>query len=151
MDTLRLGVGKRDYPAAGIANAVEIFVNDRDLRDLATEAELPFAARDGNPHLAGDYVGLPVEAVFWPSRRLLGEPDEGWDDWEGRISVLGCGCGVVGCWPLQARISVQEDVVVWRDFVQPHCPRWDHSEMGPFTFDREEYEAELRRTKPSRM
>lgn len=151
MDALHLRIGKRDDPAEGIVGAVEVFVNGLDLRDLAGEAEFPFAAREGTPHLAGDYVGLPAEAVFWPSRRLLGEPEDSWDDWEGRISVLGCGCGVVGCWPLQARIVAHKDVVVWDDFVQPHRPRWDHPELGPFAFDRGAYEAELRRAPTSRM
>lgn len=145
MDTLHLEVGQRDDPSAGIVDAVRIVINGRSLLDLAREVELPFATRDGNPDRAGSYVGLPTEAIFMPSRRLLGEPEDGWDDWEGRISVLGCGCGVVGCWPLQARIMVQDDVVVWDDFRQPHRRRWRHDRLGPFVFEREEYEAALRR------
>lgn len=151
MDALRLRIGKRDDPAEGIVGAVEVLVNGRDLRDLAKEVESSFAAREGKPHLAGDYVGLPAEAVFRPSRRLLGEPEGPWDDWGGRISILGCGCGVVGCWPLQVGIVVQEDVVVWDDFAQPYRLSWDHSSLGPFIFDRGAYEAELRRAHTSRM
>ena len=112
--------------------------------DLAKEAELPFAVRDGDPRLAGDYVGLPAEAVFFPSRRLLGEPDERYDDREGRISVLGYGCGAVGCWPLQVKITARVETVVWEDFRQPHRRRWGYDAFGPFSFERDGYEAELR-------
>ena len=145
MDTIRFEVGERENSAEGLVDAVDIFINERDLIDLTKEVELPFASRDGNPDLAGSYVGLPIEAIFMPSRRLLGEPEEGWDDWEGMISVFGCGCGVVGCWPLHVRITVQNDVVVWDDFKQPHRRRWRHDRLGPFVFERKEYEAALRR------
>lgn len=145
MNALRLKIGCRNDPAGGIVDAVDVFVDGGNLVDLAREVELPFAARDRNHHLAGDYVGLPPEAVYAPSRRLLGEPEDRWDDWEGRISLLGCGCGSVGCWPLQAKIMARNDVVVWDDFVQPHRRRWRHEALGPFTFDRSEYEAALRR------
>ena len=144
MDTIRLEIEREDTPAWGFIDSVIIFVNGRNLLDLAKEAELPYATRDGNPELAGSYVGLPAEAVFLPSRRFLGNPAERYDDWEGRISVLGCGCGVVGCWPLQARIEATEDRVTWRDFRQPHRRRWSHAALGPFAFDRIAYEAELR-------
>ena len=151
MDTLRLRIGKTDDPVAGIADAVEIFINGRNLVDLAKEVELPFAARDGAGHLAGNYIGLPPEDVFSPSRRLLGEPQDRYDDWGGKIPVLGCGCGVVGCWPLQVRIKARNDLVVWDDFEQPHRRRWKHDALGPFAFEREEYEAALRRIPGAEM
>lgn len=151
MDEIRFGLERIDTPAYGPIEAVSIFINGRDLLERAREVELPFAVRDGHPDLAGGYIGLPVGSVFWPSRRLMGKPDERYDSGVGRISVLGCVCGDVGCWPLQARITVREDVVVWHDFMQPHRRRWDYSEMGPFTFDRGAYEAELRGAPASRM
>jgi hypothetical protein len=150
MDTLRLEIGHRDDPAEGIVDAVEILINGRNLVDLTREVESPFAARDGQPHLAGSYVGLPPGAIFLPSRRLLGAPEDSWDDWDGRISVLGCGCGVVGCWPLQASITVHQDAVIWDDFEQPHRRRWRHDALGPFVFDREQYETTLRENPENR-
>ena len=149
MDEIRFKIERTDTPAYGPIDAVGIFVNGRDLVGMARKVELPAAARGGKAHLAGDYMGTPAGSVFWPSRSLLGEPDRRYDS--GRISVLGCACGDVGCWPLQARIVAQKDVVVWDDFVQPHRPRWDYSELGPFVFDRGAYEAELRRAPASRM
>lgn len=144
MDTLRLEIGQREDPADGVVDAVGIFINGRNLVDMVREVELPFAASEGRTRLAGKYVGLPVEAVLFPSRRLLGDREERYDDWGGRISVLGCGCGVVGCWPLRVVIDATEDHVTWSGFEQPHRRRWDHDALGPFVFDRDEYEAALR-------
>jgi hypothetical protein len=44
-----------------------VFVNGRNLVDILREVELPFSAREGNPNLAGNYVGLPLEEVSLPS------------------------------------------------------------------------------------
>ena len=153
MDVLRLGTSEREDPAAGIVDAVEISVNGRDLRDLVAEAELPFARREVKPRLAGSYVGLPPEEMFLPSRRLLGEPGTYYDaDYaDGRLAVLGCVCGEVGCWPLLVGISVGEDVVTWEDFRQPHGGAWRYGVLGPFVFGRGAYEAELRGASASRM
>jgi hypothetical protein len=141
VDTLRFEIGKRDDPADGTVDAVNVFVNGRNLVDILREVELPFAAREGKPDLAGSYVGLPPEDVFLPSPRLLGEPTTYYDhdDPEGKIAVFGCVCGEPGCWPFQVKITLQDDVVIWSDFEQPHRSAWRYNEMRPFVFDRIEY------------
>jgi len=146
VDTLHFEIGKREDPAAGLIDAVGIFINDHNLVDTVRKVELPFASRDGRPHRAGSYVGLPPEEMFHPSRRLLGEPETYYDtDYlDGRLAVLGCGCGEVGCWPLLVRISVTEDRVTWGDFEQPHRKGWRYSRLGPFVFERGAYERALR-------
>ncbi len=145
MDLIRFEIERTEYPAWGPVDAVGIFINGRDLVDLTREIEIPSADRAGNPHLAGDYAWLPAKTIFPPSRRLMGEPDWRYDTGGGGISVLGCGgCGDVGCWPLQVRIEVRDDVVRWNGFRQPHRSGWDYSGMGPFVFDREAYETALK-------
>lgn len=123
MDVVRFEIGERIDPAAGPVEAVRVVVNDRDLRDLAWEIELPFARRRGRPDLAGDYAGLPPEAVFSPSRRLLGRGEYRYDDWHGKVALLGCVCGSVGCSPLLVSVEALEDRVVWSGFEQPHRKR----------------------------
>jgi len=145
MDEIRFEIGERDDPADGVVETVVIFVNDRDLTEIAREVELPFAVRDGKPEIAGNYVGLPPEAVFLPSQRLLGRPEVRYDDHGGKIAVLGCGCGVVGCWPLRVNITLRGGTVLWEDFEQPHRRHWRHDEMGPFVFDRTRYASALGR------
>lgn len=112
-------------------------VDGRPLVDLVAEYEV---ARGYDP--AGAYAGLHVERfrfgdlasyfqgsgpMAWPRRGLL---------W-----LLGCDCGEVGCWPLEARVTVVGDRVTWSDFVQPYRPAWSYEGFGPFVFDRHQYEA----------
>ena len=77
--------------------------------------------------------------------RLLGESAMFYDrdSVEGKIAVLGCGCGDVGCWPLRVRIKLRDDVVIWDGFEQPHLPAWRYDELRPFVFDRQRYVAAL--------
>ena len=147
MDVIRFEIGEREDPAGGLVEAVDVFVNDRNLVDILREIELPFAARDGKPDFAGRYVGLPPDEVYLPSSRLLGDPSTYYDyDYlDGKIAVLGCVCGDVGCWPFRVGIELREDVVIWDGFEQPHRRKWRYDEMDPFVFDRTQYFSALDR------
>ena len=147
MDEIHLEIGHTNDPVDGIVEVASIFINERDLVQIVREMELSFAARDGNPDLAGSYVGLPPNEVFLPSRRFLGEPETHYDN-DGpydKLAVLGCGCGEVGCWPLLVRTTLQDDTVIWSDLEQPHRRHWRHDGLGPFVFDRSRYLDALRR------
>lgn len=141
VDVIRFEIGERDDPSEGTVDAVEIFINDRNLVEIVREVELHFCAQEGRPHRAGKYVGLSPEEIFLPSPRLLGEPTTfyDYDSSKGKIAVLGCGCGDVGCWPFWVKIKVREDVVIWDGFEQPHRPAWRYDGLRPFVFDRRQY------------
>lgn len=163
MDALELRISETLDIFEEPALEVGVFVNGEDLRDLVRRVELPFATTEGDSGRAGCYAGLPPKAVFSPSRRLLGDPSNTYDDGEEKICLLGCGCGVVGCWPLRARISVKDETVVWCDFEQPHrsvnavysseqrIVEWRYGGFGPFVFGRDQYLAELKRAGESRI
>jgi hypothetical protein len=91
---------------------------------------------------AGSYAGIvPVLFRYGPlDEYFLGEsePDSYWGKMGG-VYVLGCSCGEAGCWPLQCRIRVEGEEVIWSDFRQPHRPLRDYSEFGPFHFDGGQY------------
>jgi hypothetical protein len=94
------------------------------------------------------HCDLLASELCAPSRLLLGEPDEDHrgtgDLWEGRVPLLACGaCGDWGCWPLLAVITIDDRVVTWSGFVQPHRRQWGELPIGPFAFDRTAYEAAL--------
>ena len=42
-----------------------------------------------------------------------------------------------------ARVLVGKNTVTWLDFKQPFRPRWSYATLGPFVFDRAQYQAEL--------
>lgn len=66
------------------------------------------------------YFGQADHSPFWTKR----------DD----QFILGCACGEVGCWPLRCRIDFVGDCVTWRHFRNPHRPKRDYSDFGPFRF-----------------
>jgi hypothetical protein len=126
---------------------VALRVNGRDLADLVRDVELPYAERDGQPDIAGSYMGLSPREALHPSRHLLDDPDLGLSAHDTtKTTLLACGgCGEPGCWPLLADVRVEDDVVRWSSFEQPYRPKWDLAALGPFTFERSQYEAALRR------
>ena len=50
----------------------------------------------------------------------------------------------VGCWPLEAQIRVEDELVSWSAFTQPHRPDRDYLDFGPFTFRRTHYDQAVR-------
>jgi hypothetical protein len=119
------------------AEVVRVFIDGSDLVDLVRPIELPFAAAEGHPEIAGGYDGLLP-------RDWLELPEQ--DGGDGRAALLACaGCGEPGCWPLRARVEVRSGSVTWSDFQQPHRPAWSYASLGPFVFDRAQYDDEVAR------
>lgn len=109
------------------------FIDDRDLAELVSEFEETHGYQP-----AGGYDGIvPANYRFGPLLPYyLGGSDRGRE-----IFLLGCSCGELGCWPLDGRVDVRRDTVVWSAFRQPHRPDRTYDGFGPFTFDRRQYEA----------
>ena len=154
MDTIRFDI----LPAPDVAHpdedvytypSIRIVVNGRDLLDLVREVELPFAAAQGSPGIAGGYVGLEPEILgtqhfLGGAEGLYRGPILERNSAPNRVAMMICDCGEPGCWPFTAAISVENDRITWSDFRQPHRPGWKYDALGPFTFSRQEYEAALR-------
>jgi hypothetical protein len=123
---------------------IRIEVNGSDLVELVREAELPSARADDEEELAGTYVGLVPGYIRMD---LAGQFLGGSGTWlypegEGKTALLSCNCGEVGCSPLLARVTVEDDTVTWDEFEQPTRPDWDYDGFG-FTFERAQYEQAL--------
>jgi hypothetical protein len=90
---------------------------------------------------AGGYGGLIPDYFKYPpfDEYFLGKS---WTP-DGPIWLLGCDCGEVGCWPLEASIDADARTVTWKGFRQPYRSGWDYSGFGPFVFERAAYEAAL--------
>lgn len=141
LDRLSLEVKRPDDPFRDW-NTVDVLVNGRNLIDMLREVELPFASEEGHPDIAGAYIGLQPKDVFLPARAFLDDPDD-WYGEGGKAEILSCDCGEPGCWPFLMRITLGSDRVIWSDFEEPHRSKWNYEDLGPFIFDREEYEAAL--------
>ena len=120
---------------------VEPVVNGQPLSQLIYRFE-----REQNFDVAGSYGGLIPEFFDYGmlDRYFLGDhdPDSYWAD-VGGIYVLVCQCGEAGCWPLQCRIRIEGDAVIWDHFQQPFRTMRDYSRFGPFVFDATEYRQAL--------
>jgi len=125
MNTIELRLEPGTTPGGPV---VHIRIDGRDLIDRIRAIELPQATGDGQPELAGSYGYL--EPGDWPDVR------EGKEE---LVTVLGCDCGVVECWPLRARMRRRGGVVVWSHFQQPNRG-WTYERLGPFTFREAEYD-----------
>lgn len=128
---------------------VEIYINNRRLIDMVREVELPYAVRENHPDIAGGYMGLSPDIVFFPSPHFLGDHTEDFP-YTTKTGILACeACGEIICWPLLVQIDVGEDTVIWHDFEQPHrkagsvlgslLGHWQYERLGPFEFDKEQY------------
>ncbi|WP_211116441.1 hypothetical protein [Glycomyces buryatensis] len=130
-----------------------ILIDGVRLQELVRPIERPLALAevDGDEDEApssGGYVGLGLsDGVFWPSLHFLGEPELSYCN-EGDTVLLGCPCGLWGCWPLSARVDVTNTSVTWSGFFNGMRKSWDLAGLGPFVFDRRQYEASLRSTAP---
>ncbi|MFC7725421.1 hypothetical protein ACFQW6_09900 [Nocardioides sp. GCM10028917] len=120
---------------------VAILVNHERLEELARVVELPHARAEAKPRLAGDYEPLFLDDIASDRKHFLGEPMAAWFG-DGDTVLMGCGCGTWGCWPLTARVKVDASHVRWHDFRNGHRD-WNLGALGPFVFDRQQYEAAL--------
>jgi hypothetical protein len=117
-----------------------VYINGHGLYDLARAA----ASEEDEA-----WVSPPPTVVLPPSRQLLGGPDT-WEDpddpWfeDGTVAVGACGCSFPGCDALLVKIDFTEDMVTWRDFRRHNRPAVRYAALGPFRFDRRDYEAALR-------
>ena len=124
---------------------IKIEVNGTALQELVRAVELPYTRAEGQEELAGTYVGLVPGFIRMD---LAGQFLGGSGAWlyphgEGKTALLSCDCGEVGCSPLLGRITLGDETVTWDDFEQPERPEWDYAALGPFTFDRSQYERAL--------
>ncbi len=130
------------FATKGISTGTTSLVPCIDGHSLSALVE-EFEVRNGYNDPAGGYGGIvpayyrlgPLDTYFLG----LEAPVEGAE--QGSIYTLFCECGEPGCWPLIAHVTIRSNVVVWNRFAQPHRPARDYAGLGPFQFDRVQYDA----------
>jgi hypothetical protein len=113
------------------------YVDNVSLVDLISGYE-----RAAGYDVPGTYAGIVLDHFTFGdlTAYLAGEPHCAYRAKRGVIALLGCDCGEVGCWPLEARVLVDGGLVTWRGFAQPFRPERDYGTFGPFVFRRSQYE-----------
>lgn len=130
-----------------LVDGVDLRVHTADAtRDLwRSEADEDDPAEEER-FLREQHGGLSTLELDDPVRHFLGEPAPdfaGPDAAPGTTPVLGCSCGIWGCWPLLAVITATPGTVTWSSFRQPFRTHWGELPLGPWTFARPAYEAAL--------
>ncbi|MGV9556383.1 hypothetical protein [Streptomyces sp. NPDC003522] len=144
-------IGFFHYPPAGSPDHPDhrvwgVRVDGTDLRTLVGEATYPLwraelagefddeaeDERETAEQVRAQHDGLGV-TEFEDHFRAAGDT----------VPLLGCSCGVWGCWPLMARIALTPTTVTWSSFRQPYREQWGELAMGPYEFPRDAYEAAL--------
>ncbi len=125
----------------GPFRGADILIDGNRLIDILKRIESPYAKSEGSPEVAGEYLSLSVATTLLPSRHFLGEPRRIFVHDE-KVAILICTCGCEGCWDFVCHMEFSESVVTWSRFEQVHR-NWDYSELGTFTFDRKNYEAQF--------
>jgi hypothetical protein len=127
-------------------------IDGTDLRVYAAEATRGLwrqESEDEGPEeeerfLLAQHGGLGLSEIDDPVRHFLGDPvPEFADPSTGTTPVLGCSCGLWGCWPLLTVITTTPETVTWSSFRQPFRKEWGELAMGPYVFARPAYEAAL--------
>jgi hypothetical protein len=129
MNEIAFVIASTEY-GVGPADGVEPVVDGMSIVDV-------FKRADGGRSSYAGLIAIDRALASWaPSEE------------ERAIRLLGCTCGDPDCSSVRARLVADADSVVWSGFWASSPPRdrpegQDYSEIGPFRFDRREYEAAL--------
>lgn len=106
--------------------------------DVQVDGQSLYGMVEGQGGAADGVPGLSLAEVAAPSLHFLGSPNMELCD-EGRAVVLDCECGHWRCGAVLADITVTDEIVTWSRIGRIG----DEPQLGPFLFDRQQYEAAL--------
>lgn len=125
-------------PWAPTGTLLTPFVDGRSFVDLVTEYEESHGWEDAGIRKGlvlgkEDFQDLPQYLLH--ARTLLQFGTTG-------TVLIGCSCGNIDDGPFFANVLVAHNQVTWREFRNPMADdlEWDYSDLGPFVFDRGQYE-----------
>ncbi|MEL7120906.1 MAG: hypothetical protein AAFO07_15750 [Bacteroidota bacterium] len=127
---------------------VDIYINGWNLIERLHAIELPFAANEGNPSLAGAYEGLPPLMVLPPNKHFWGQGNKDYTLQDGRTVLYEYAySGVPGEWSFAVKIEVDSEGVSWDAFGNPKRNSWFYGVLGNYQFDLAQYRDALKDAK----
>lgn len=161
MDNLLLSMTRSVWPRSeGPSTGVEILINGRLLREIVLEAEESIRPGDDDSSFSSDLMPLPLAEARATKWADLAD-DNAAGIWK---PIFTCTCGIFGCGGFVARMSRSGETVVWFDFADAYWLAgafWTGEDeedfrykgwrrdaahrIGPFRFDTEAYESEVRK------
>jgi len=126
-------------------DCVNFYINGKSLIEMVGEQ----LHKDSDTFSAPNYgyLGLDPKDILLPYSNILIEPDKTescFKEENGKILVSRCElCGEALCSGFALRITVEKNKVIWDQIGYWHDTRIE-GVVGPFEFDRKEYEQALR-------
>lgn len=129
-----------DYEMNGESlTEVIVTINGEPLLELIRQREQSFAAKEGQASIAGSYAYLSLidfEELFLDAAL---EADLAQDKRD--VVLLGCPCGIWGCWYLALKAKFEADTIRFSDFTNPRRKDWRYG--LEFKFDRVSFMSEI--------
>ena len=158
MDTIRFAVEEYIDKEFGFRfPTINIYINERNLIDLVQEIERREDPVQPSEPLPQSYVGLHPEYYRDFAREFLGQHERG------NSILLICTCLEDMCNCITGKVEINPGTVTWSDIKSPWLSSkspspwvdfedaekagWypvDYSALGPFTFNRRQYEDALK-------
>jgi hypothetical protein len=129
-DAIEFFEARQGFAEGSPVAVIGIRINEVDLRRHVSDA-------GGQEAKAGDERWNFIAAQMAMGDHWFGSPSTPWSNDDGRIAVLNCTCGDLGCGGVVARIAVDGESVTWSEFSNPRSSTF--LPLGPFRFDRSEY------------
>ena len=121
---------------------VEIYLNGREIVEILSEVEKPYAEEEGHPSLAGAYGHNYAKELYGDLAEAM---TEGSYFQEKGVELLCCNdCGDRGCWSVLVMIKQDEGYVYWEHFRNNHR-KWDYDIS--FRFAKKDYEQAMQQLK----
>jgi len=136
VDAIEFKLETYTYRNFGSQSGVVPIVNGVPLREIV---------RNLFGNLMGQHAGMQTgmradEVLGFGSGYFLGKSKHRMWRRKDTIGVLACSCGISECWTLETPIKIDKNTVSWPSFGQPDRPRLSFEGLGPFVFDRPQYE-----------
>lgn len=127
---------------------IQILIDGVMLKNIMKEIEMPMAEAEGHPSIAGGYgtAGVMMDTIKF----FIG--DEPFDFMDSpKTAILFAESNIEYDWPLLCHIAIEDEIVRWLDFEQPHrssgssiVPEypgdfWDYSHFDGFVFYKQPY------------
>jgi hypothetical protein len=141
---------------------IDISINGRKLLDIVKGVERENARRMGL-EFGGEYAGIRYTPNIVAGEHFLGRKP--YANSSPFVWVLGCTCGFFGCWDVFASVEVTSTIVRWSEIFNPWLANglpsvwhqkspedfvaFDYSSIGPFVFDRKQYDESLSKLGPA--
>lgn len=134
MDKLEFRLKNITFPAGRPEKCVEIFINNKNFRKVVENYEDEVTGKAGHK-----YTEIRVNELYYNLTKK--------DQTNDRAYIFGCSCGETGCWPFETHIKVENNVVIWSDFLNDQLADNDKNMswagLGSYKFSLKDYQKEI--------